>query len=674
MTQSTLPFNKLGLSKLNVRKTYSQSGIDRLAANMLAHGVLQPLRVKRCAKAGRFEVTAGGRRYRAIALNIKRGHFDKNYSVPVIVADGSDEIMREQSLAENVLIEGMTPADECGAYLDIMAGGSDVDAVAKRFGTTSRYVQSRLRLAKLASPIFKALASGKISLEIAAAYGSTPDQAKQMQVWKLLSSGHQASNYNAIKRAVTDNAIDASNPIAQFVGLEAYLAAGGRTERELFLVDEQTAWIDADLAQSLAETKIAAQAERMVAERGLAWVRPLLTNSPGYDATQHLHAYYLERALLTDEETQRVQTLDAQIATLSEFIERSEAEAPDIQLQMTERDALEDARSALHMKEKQIADDMKPYVGGFLILTRDGTTELYHQLYTTKMRARPKASKSSEDASASVAAPELARRVTQALAVHRRDVLALHVANDPALALDLALFQLAVPLAQTYRQYDTGSTIAINARDDPAGSRDLPQTPARSQLDALRETLDNGWAGEPTASAAFSAFRLIDEAAKAAWLGYSVAQSLKASLGGRGQADFGNRFHDWLGAELGIDTAQFWRPTAENYFDGLRKHAILETIAEFGDPVIAGRYAAAKKSELAMAAEKLCAGSVIVEPAVKARALGWVPTEMRFVSPVQMTQDARDEQAEVEPSEANIDDVGVSEGSFEPAEIETALA
>jgi ParB family transcriptional regulator, chromosome partitioning protein len=106
----------------------------------------------------------------------------------------------------------------------------------------------------------------------------------------------------------------------------------------------------------------------------------------------------------------------------------------------------------------------------------------------------------------------------------------------------------------------------------------------------------------------------------------------------------------------------------------LRKHAILETIAEFGDPVIAGRYAAAKKSELAMAAEKLCAGSTIVEPAVKARALGWVPSEMRFVSPVQMTQDARDEQAEVEPSEANIDDLSDSGASYEPAEIETALA
>jgi hypothetical protein len=75
--------------------------------------------------------------------------------------------------------------------------------------------------------------------------------------------------------------------------------------------------------------------------------------------------------------------------------------------------------------------------------------------------------------------------------------------------------------------------------------------------------------------------------------------------------------------------AQHWRPGAENFFDRIKKAQILNILGQF-DPEIALRYAAAKKTELATAAARLCSGDTIIEPEIKAKALAWVPDAMRF--------------------------------------------
>ena len=119
------------------------------------------------------------------------------------------------------------------AYLAFMGDTPDIAAVAERFGQTVRYVEGRLRLAKLAKPIFAALSKGEISLELAAAYCSTTDQTKQIAVWKD-HSGRYGHSFANVRRAINDGAIGSDHPIARFVGEAAYLGAGGRVERELF--------------------------------------------------------------------------------------------------------------------------------------------------------------------------------------------------------------------------------------------------------------------------------------------------------------------------------------------------------------------------------------------------------------------------------------------------------
>src|ERR1700755_2176120 len=50
-----------------------------------------------------------------------------------------------------------------------------------------------------------------------------------------------------------------------------------------------------------------------------------------------------------------------------------------------------------------------------------------------------------------------------------------------------------------------------------------------------------------------------------------------------------------------------------------------------GGPELRARHGAAKKHDLALAAEKVFAGETILDAAVQARAIRWLPAEMRFV-------------------------------------------
>src|SRR3546814_3914352 len=70
-------------------------------------------------------------------------------------------------------------------------------------------------------------------------------------------------------------------------------------------------------------------------------------------------------------------------------------------------------------------------------------------------------------------------------------------------------------------------------------------------------------------------------------------------------------FQSELGALLEIDTAEHWRPSADVFFDKIRKPQILSILGKL-DPELPGRYASEKKAALSSAAAKLCAGEAIV--------------------------------------------------------------
>ena len=213
--------------------------------------------------------------------------------------------------------------------------------------------------------------------------------------------------------------------------------------------------------------------------------------------------------------------------------------------------------------------------------------------------------------------------------MQRRDILALHVASDPGLALDLMVFALADADTLDWRSRSS-TTLRGGVPAGPIAGFEAKDAPASAALADLKSGLDESWRAGEDVSARFDRFRAMSDEARVAWLGFVVARTLEASLNMAGERRIA--FQDHLGCLIGIDTAQWWRPSASNYFDRVPKQMILEALADVGGTELSSRFASVKKADLAASAERVFAGTYITEADVRERALAWVPEVMRFAA------------------------------------------
>lgn len=288
-----VPLNKLILSPRNVRKTNGDDDIESLADSIASKGLLQNLVVSESVDhPGKYEVDAGGRRLRALQLLASQKRVAKNMPVPVQIIPRDDAL--EASLAENLQKVAMNPADEVEAFQAIVYGveisaadslrgmmyrdapsiddtASRIANCARRFGRTERYVEQRLRLAALAPDILDALREYRITIEAARAYASHPDHAVQLAVFrkedaKAASQPEWSHRPVSIREQLAGKSYPLDHRLVRYIGLDAYVAAGGKTERDLFFGDEdRELLIDTALIRKLATEKALEEA------RVLAW-------------------------------------------------------------------------------------------------------------------------------------------------------------------------------------------------------------------------------------------------------------------------------------------------------------------------------------------------------------------------------------------------------------------
>lgn len=649
----TIPLNKLMPSPRNVRRTTDEQADLQLKADIAARGLLQNLVVAPAKKPkGRFTVEAGGRRFRALASLAEEGKLEAAHEVCCLVIDSGPAAAQEAGLAENFQRLAMNPADECLAFQQLIEQGADVEGIARRFGLTVRFVEGRLRLASLAPVVFDALGAGEITLDVAKAYAATPDQERQAFVFEQVSRSYMAQHPDSIRRMMTQATVSASDRRARFVGEEAYAAAGGRIERDLFSDEDGARWLDIALLERLATEKLEALAAETAASSGLAFVRPTLESWAGYEVTRGLQRVPLETPPLSDEESAEVDALEAETEELIGRLENEET-AEEAREAAEARVREIGARiEAITAKPAVIPDELKPRVGTFMLLDETGQPRLETSYYV-EPSDEPEESIASggsdaggdrQEAPVVVAEPTtqpvpLSQALADELAIQRRDILAVHVAADPGLALDLAIF-LMIDREAGYSSEKSGSSLVALPPSDPVFGFKTPDAAATRARAEAAEALDRSWTAANTRAGRFDAFRALPDEARAAWLGHAVARTLEASLnlpGGRTCP-----FHDHLGHLLGIDVAKWWRPTGANFFDRVPKSVTLAALEEVGGAVFACGYSKSKKAELSETAERIFAGSVAPKK-VKKRALAWLPDPMRFAPAPEQVVAASDE-------------------------------
>jgi ParB family transcriptional regulator, chromosome partitioning protein len=268
-----IPFSQLVLSQKNVRRVKAGLSIEDLAGDIYHRTLLQSLNVRALLdddgkETGQFEVPAGGRRFRALELLVKSKRMAKDQPVPCVVREGG--IAEEDSLAENVMREGLHPLDQFRAFSALIEAGLSEDDIAARFFVSVSTVRQRLRLASVSPTLLNVYGEDGMTLEQLMGFSVTENHARQEQVWEQVNNGQHISAHH-IRRLLTEDAIAAGDRRVRFIGLDAYTEAGGHVMRDLFSADGDGWLQDPALVEQLVGDKLATIAQE-IGNEGWKWV------------------------------------------------------------------------------------------------------------------------------------------------------------------------------------------------------------------------------------------------------------------------------------------------------------------------------------------------------------------------------------------------------------------
>ena len=225
----------------------------------------------------------------------------------------------ELSLAENVVRIAMHPADQVVAFSALAQAGATVGAIAARFGVPERTVEQRLRLGNAAPELLDAYRADGIDLDTLKAFAVTTDHERQRSVWEQVSAqGYRPSAWQ-VRRLLTEKRVPAGSPMARFVGVDAYEAAGGAVLRDLFADEhENGVWLeDPALLVDLAMKKLAAAADELSTR--WKWAEAMV--EVDWSATARFGRIHPEPGEPTDGEAAEIGRLRARHGELSDMDE-----------------------------------------------------------------------------------------------------------------------------------------------------------------------------------------------------------------------------------------------------------------------------------------------------------------------------------------------------------------
>ena len=665
-----IPLSQLELSPANVRKTPADaSAFTELKASISAHGLLENL-IARAMEPGpdgvtRYAVIAGGRRLDAMQALAAEGALDEDHPVPCRMI-GAIVAAEEVSLAENSVRAAMHPADQVEAFRRLADAGSTAAAIAARFGVSERTVEKRLRLGNAAQVLLEAYRAGEIDLETLMAFAVTTDQARQSAVWAAVSQqGYRPPGAWQIKRLLTEDRVPATSAIARFVGIEAYEAAGGRIDRDLFAEeDERGIWFDdPNLLNKLAMDSLQVAAREL--ETRWKWAETRL--DVDWSATAAFGRVRPQPAEPTDgekAEIERLRTRNDELANMDDedWTEELVEEADANETRLDEIEAMIEARAVYRREDIAIA-------GCIATVGNDGELKLIQGLVRPEdMPARESNDANmagqddtgdGESASSSIEAPTLAAPLASPgdaeaearkeagvgigladdLRAIRTAIVKSQLACDFEAAFDLLLFQLARGVfangyhddALDIRATETPDRPAMRVNDDAFGTINVGEK--HLEIDRAAQKLD--WAVLPD-DEAFAELRALPERDKRTLFASCVARTLKGQLAFEPKARLEV---EATVARLDIDFAaavrgnrdQAW--TADLLWSRLRKDRILAVARETLGETWAQAEAKRKKADIAKAMQDAFAHGDGVPAGVtaegRAAAIAWTPPGFR---------------------------------------------
>ncbi len=246
----TLPISRVEPRSGQPRTVFDEPALQELSESIAAHGVLQPITVRKL-DSGYYQIIAGERRWRAARM---AGLSE----VPVRIIEADDRKAQELALVENLQRENLNPMEEAKGYRALMEDfGLTQEAVSLSVGKSRPAVANALRLLALPDAVSDMLEKGEISSGHARALLPLENAVLQLQTAKqIVEKGLSVRQTEALvasllkapkkKSAKEPNAIDYAavmgTQLTQILGRKVNIVDGrkkGRIELEYYGADDR---------------------------------------------------------------------------------------------------------------------------------------------------------------------------------------------------------------------------------------------------------------------------------------------------------------------------------------------------------------------------------------------------------------------------------------------------
>ncbi|OBQ62402.1 ParB/RepB/Spo0J family partition protein [Mesorhizobium loti] len=621
-----IPFNKLLLSQSNVRRVKAGVSVEELADDIARRGLLQGLSVRAVVdqagvETGMFEIPAGGRRYRALELLVKQKRLAKTAPVPCIVRDSG--IAEEDSLAENVQRAPLHPLDQFRAFLALREKGQSEEEIAAAFFVSVNVVKQRLKLASVSPALLEIYAEDGMTLDQLMAFTVSGDHERQEQVFERLKASYDKHPY-IIRRMLTEGAVRASDKRAQFIGLDAYVAAGGTVLRDLFQGDDGGWLQDVQLVDQMVADKLELESEAIAAE-GWKWIE--VAPDFAYGHAFGLRQVRGETVPLTAEEEASRDALQAEFDRLSDEYQDAD-ELPD---EVNER--LSELETAIEVFDnRSIVFDATEITraGAFVSIGADGRLRIERGYVRPEdeVPAEPDSQLSPDSAEAPAMAAAydgheavvtaeasveeedeglspISDRLMTELTSHRTLGLRHALGERPDIAFRAALHVLTL---KTFYHYGTESCLELDLKSVSFGTQ-APGLNDSASAEAIHARHESWAKALPKESAdLWDALLEWDDDSRAALFAHIVSLSVNAVYEPWNRRPKAVAHADRLAQAVDLDMAAAgWKPTVDNFLGRVTKAHILQAVAEAKGQRAADRIEHLKKGDMAAEAQTLLA-------------------------------------------------------------------
>ena len=156
-TISTLKISLVDPKSDQPRKYFDPEALEELSISIKENGLLQPILVREYGDAGRYQIIAGERRFRACKL---AGLTE----IPAIVLDRDDRAAAQIALIENIQREDLNPLEEALAYKSLKEEyDMTQEELSERVGKSRSAIANAIRLLDLPDEILTMVAARELS-------------------------------------------------------------------------------------------------------------------------------------------------------------------------------------------------------------------------------------------------------------------------------------------------------------------------------------------------------------------------------------------------------------------------------------------------------------------------------------------------------------------------------